>query len=117
MIETDLTNRTKADAVAGLMGFQKVVEEGGMSKKLNVRLGLGGTSNLEVVFHGPEKDARKALEPFVKPLGLQWQSKGTSAAQGKWLEMLQAWTYGDPLNITDSFPGVSHQNRPEIVSP
>lgn len=105
MIETDLTSRTKADAVAGLMAFQKVIEDGGLDKKLNMRLGLGATSNLDVVFHGPEDEARAALEPFVAPLGLQWQSRGTRSRQGTWLEMLQEWAFGDPLNITDSFSG------------
>ena len=114
MIEADLTSRTKADAVAGLAAFQKVIEEGGMSKKLNMRLGIGATSNLEVVFHGPEDDAREALKPFVEPLGLKWKSNSTSARQGEWLEMLQSWTYGDPLNITDSFPGVSR--RDDVLS-
>ncbi|KAG9254261.1 uncharacterized protein F5Z01DRAFT_681359 [Emericellopsis atlantica] len=82
-IETNLTSRTKADAVAGLMAYQSIIEDGGLDKKLNMRLGLGATTNLEVVFHGPEDEAREALEPF----------------------MLRGWAYGDPLNITDSYSG------------
>lgn len=106
-IMTDLTSRTPEDAAAGLMGFQQALEDGKLSEKLNMRLGLGSTVALEVVYHGSEKDAREALQPIVEPLGLQWQSNRTTARQGDWIEMLNSWTYGDPLNVTYPWEGVS----------
>lgn len=106
-IGSDLASRSKEDAVAGLLGFQKVLEEGALTSKLNMRLGVGATAALEVVYHGPEHEARAALEPLVEPLGLLWKSNRTTARQGGWIEMLDSWTYGDPLNLTTEYDGVS----------
>lgn len=106
-IASSIIKGTKEEAAASLLAFQDLLEQGGLDEKLNLRVELGAIVTVEVVYYGSEADARAALEPFVEPLALDYTSNRTSVTEGPWLDMLQSWTYGDPLNITYPFEGVS----------
>lgn len=106
-IASNFPSRTKEEVVSGLLRFQEILESGEMDRKMNMRLELGNLTKLEVVYHGPESEARGFIEPLVEPLGLDWKSNRTTAQEGDWLDNLQSWTYGDPLNITYPYEGVS----------
>ena len=107
---------TKEGVVESLLAWQKLLEDGGLNEKLNMRFELAGQT-LEIVYHGEKKDAFAAIEPFTDTLGLKWHSNSTIIEQGNWIEMLQSWTYGDPMNITYPFRGVSNpKQRPFLLS-
>ena len=108
-ISSNVTGGTKEEAIEGLLAFQEVVAAGGIDPKLNMRLGLGGgrQQTLEVVYHGEEADGREALEGLTEPLKLLWNSNITKVESGDWLEHMEAWSYGDALNITFPYEGVS----------
>lgn len=108
-ISSNVTGGTKEETIEGLLAFQEVVASGGIDPKLNMRLGLGGgrQQTLEVVYHGEEADGREALEVLTEPLKLLWNSNITRVESGDWLEHMEAWSYGDALNITFPYEGVS----------
>ena len=72
-----------------------------------MRVELGAIVTVEAVYHGSLEDGKAALEAFEAPLRLDWASNATSIVETNWLETLDQWTYGDPLNITYPFEGVS----------
>lgn len=108
-ISSNVTGGTKKQAVDGLLAFQEVVASGGIDPKLNMRLGLGSgrQQTLEVVYHGSRAKGRAALEVLTSPLKLLWNSDATRINSGDWLEHMEAWSYGDALNITYPYNGVS----------
>lgn len=108
-IASNVTAGTKEEAVAGLLAFQEVSESGAIDPNLNMRLGIGSNKvqTLEVVYHGVESAAREALEVLREPLKLDWKSNTTKITSGDWLEHMEAWAYGDALNITYPYEGVS----------
>jgi hypothetical protein len=115
-IDSDISKATAEDAAASLLAFQDALEEGLLDRKLNMRLELGRPKvTVEVVYHGAKEDGRKALEPFDDILGLNWKSNRTRANEADWLTMLESWTYGDPLNITYPYEGVSQRVWPHHV--
>jgi len=117
-IVSNVTSGTKAEAVAGLLAFQEVLESGGIDPNLNMRLSLGSgrTQTLEVVYHGVESAAREALEVLNKPLKLDWKSRNTRTTSGDWLEHMEGWAYGDPLNITYPYEGRQNAYTSSLVT-
>lgn len=109
-VKSDVTAGTKKQAVNGLLAFQEVVATGGIHKNLNLRLGIGGgqSQGIEAVFHGSVADGRAALEVLTKPLKLDWASPNSVSGSGDWLEHIEEFAYGDALNITYPYEGVSH---------
>lgn len=112
-VVSNFTSKGPAAAAAHLTDFQNVLESGGIAKELNMRLGLNsdGGRVLEVTYHGPKDKALKALRPLKKALALDFASNATTIGTGPWLDMITAWSNGDPLNITGPFTGVSHVLR------
>lgn len=105
-VATNLINGTKDEAVNGLVQWQKLLLTEGVAPELNMRFNVI-KEVLEVVYHGNKEDARKALQPLEGPLKLDWDADRTTITQGKWLDSLRNRSGGDPLNITDSYDGVS----------
>lgn len=115
-INSKLVSRGRDAMVTSLGQFQQIIADGGMDSNLNMRLGpsVDGTV-LEAVYHGRPEDGRQALEPFSDILALDWTSNKTQISRGTWLEMIQDWTYGDPLDITSNYTAVSLIQVPDSV--
>lgn len=107
-IASNIPSGAKEEAAAALLSWQENLEQGLLPREMNMRVELGAIVTVEVVYHGPEADAREALLPLAEPLLLDWKSNRTKVTEGDWLDMLQSWTYGDPLNITYPYEGVSN---------
>lgn len=110
-ISSTIPTGTKEEAADSLLAFQEVLEQGGLDQKLNMRVELGAIVTVEAVYHGSLEDGKAALKAFEDPLRFDWSSNSTSAVEATWLDTLDQWTNGDPLNITYPFGGVSPLSR------